>query len=559
MDSTTDGKMIVPDEGTISPIRIFLSFALSFIGTYWAVLVPLLLIFRMAYRRYASTLRSIPGPFLASCTRLWKIRSTISENTQWDHIELHKKYGPVVRIGPNEVSFSSPQVARNLLSAGKRFYKTDFYSVFPPPENPDIFTEIREEIHAIKKKVANVPYSMAAMRQLSPFIDDTIEFLVSRMGGFCTDPSAISKEGGGIPNGKKPQPILDLGNWLHYFAFDVLGEVAFGRSFGFLAAGVDKEDAIHTIDNSQKYNGIIGQIPELDVFLRRNPICKYIPALDPANNLITRIAKEEMKKRRPFGVEREGKGAGGDGREDLMASLIKGHLKDPQKFHEGDIFAVAHGAITLTRGSSSSFAGSDSTASTMQSFFWLTLTAPRVYAALKAEIDAAVASGTITASGNVEWTQAQALPYFQACLKESMRLRPAVGLNITRYAPGPDGVEIEGRRYPAGTRLALNGWVLHRDQAVFGEDADFFRPERWLEDEESARIMERYMFQFGGGAHVCIGRNLALLEINKVCPRLLRDFDFQLVNPTRELKAKATFFVVQEGLEVYISRRGQNS
>ncbi|KAI0418341.1 cytochrome P450 [Xylaria grammica] len=549
MDSTPNGKMIVPDEGTISPVRIFLNFALFFVGAYWAILVPAFLIGRMAYRRYASPLRSLPGPFLASCTRLWKIRSTVSENTNWEHVDLHRKYGPVVRIGPNEVSFSSPQVARNLLSAGKRFYKTDFYSVFPPPENPDIFTEIREEVHAMKKKVANVPYSMAAMRQLSPFIDDTIEFLVSRMGGFCTDPTTVSKEGW-APNGKKPQPILDLGNWLHYFAFDVLGEIAFGRSFGFLAAGLDKEDAIRIIDNSQKYNGIIGQIPELDIFLRRNPICKYIPALDPANNLITRIAKEEMAKRRPFAIEREGKGAGSDGREDLMASLIKGHLKDPQRFHEGDIFAVAHGAI---------FAGSDSTASTMQSFFWLTLTAPRVYAALKAEMDAAVAAGTIPASGNIEWTQSQSLPYFQACLKEAMRLRPAVGLNITRYAPAPDGVEIDGRHYPAGTRLAVNGWVLHRDQVVFGSDAEFFRPERWLEDEENARVMERYMFQFGGGAHVCIGRNLALLEINKVCPRLLRDFDFQLVNPTREIKAKATFFVVQEGLEVYISRHNAHS
>ncbi|KAI1733507.1 cytochrome P450 [Xylaria scruposa] len=537
--------MIVPDEGTISPVRIFLNFAILFIGAYWAILLPVFLIGRMMYRRYASPLRSIPGPFLASCSRLWKLRSTISENSQWEHIELHKKYGPIVRIGPNEVSFSSPHVARNILSAGKRFYKTDFYSVFPPPENPDIFTEIREEVHAMKKKVANVPYSMAAMRQLSPFIDDTIELLVSRMSDFCADSATTSPKEGSF-GGNKPQPSFDLGNWLHYFAFDVLGEVAFGRSFGFLVAGMDKENAIRTIDNSQKYNGILGQIPEFDIFLRRNPICKYIPALDPANNLITRIAKEEMAKRRPFEIEREGKGAGGDGREDLMASLIKGHLKDPQKFREGDIFAVAHGAI---------FAGSDSTASTMQSFFWLTLTAPRVYASLKAEIDAAVADGTIPPTGNVEWTQSQNLPYFQACLKEAMRLRPAVGLNISRYAPAPDGVEIDGRHYPAGTRLAVNGWVLHRDKAVFGADADFFRPERWLEDEENARVMERYMCQFGGGAHVCIGRNLALLEINKVCPRLLRDFDFQLVNPTRELKAKATFFVVQEGLEVYISRR----
>jgi cytochrome P450 len=440
----------------------------------------------------------------------------MSENTQWEHVDLHRKYGPVVRIGPNEVSFSSPQVARNILSAGKRFYKTDFYSVFPPPENPDIFTEIREEVHAMKKKVANVPYSMAAMRQLSPFIDDTIEFLVSRMSGFCADLTGASpnKESSLSAGDKKPQPIVNLGDWLHYFAFDVLGEVAFGRSFGFLAAGVDKENAIRTIDNSQKYNGIIGQIPELDVFLRRNPICKYIPALDPANNLITRIAKEEIAKRKPFEIEREGKSASSDGREDLMASLIKGHLKDPAKFHEGDIFAVAHGAmlvfshIETTRDYGDkmkeeyemlmlrySFAGSDSTASTMQSFFWLSLTAPRVYAALKAEIDAAVSDGTIPLSGNIEWTQSQSLPYFQACLKEAMRLRPAVGLNITRYAPAPDGVEIDGRHYPAGTRLAVNGWVLHRDKAIFGSDAEFFRPERWLEDEENARVMERYMCQ----------------------------------------------------------------
>lgn len=63
------------------------------------------------------------------------------------------------------------------------------------------------------------------------------------------------------------------------------------------------------------------------------------------------------------------------------------------------------------------------------------------------------------------------------------------------------------------------------------------------------------ILQFGGGSHVCIGRNLALLEINKVCPRLLRDYHFELVNPGRELEAHATFFVVQEGLEVFISKK----
>ncbi|KAI1494093.1 cytochrome P450 [Biscogniauxia mediterranea] len=536
------------DQHTISPVRVLLFSAWTLVKAYWFLVIPAFITVRALWRRYASPLRAYPGPVLASFTRLWKVISTAKENTHWDHIELHKKYGPIVRIAPNEVSFSSPHVARQVLSAGKRFYKTDFYRVFPPVQNPDIFTEIREDVHAMKKKVANVPYSMAAMRQLSPFIDDTIELLVRQLDAYCfpnrnheddTDVTTVMVET------QKQRHTVDLGAWLHYFAFDVLGEIAFSRSFGFLDAGYDKENAIHTIDDSQKYNGIVGQVPELDLVLRRNPLLRMFPYFDPANNLISRIAREQMGKRRPFDMEREGKGAGTDGREDLLSSLIRGHLKDPTKFHEGDIFAVSHGAI---------FAGSDSTASTMQSFFWLVLSHPRVHAALAAEIADAVRAGAVPATGNIQWTESQGLHYFQACLKEAMRLRPAVGLSITRYAP-PEGVDIDGHHFAAGTRLALNGWVLHRDQEVFGPDADVYRPERWLEDEERARVMERFMFQFGGGSHVCIGRNLALLEINKVIPRLLRDFDFQLVDPERELKAKATFFVVQEGLEVYISRR----
>lgn len=61
--------------------------------------------------------------------------------------------------------------------------------------------------------------------------------------------------------------------------------------------------------------------------------------------------------------------------------------------------------------------------------------------------------------------------------------------------------------------------------------------------------------QFGGGSHVCIGRNLALLEMNKVLPMLLRDYALELVHPDRELDFHTYFFVVQKGLNVRISKR----
>lgn len=297
----------------------------SFFNRAWPLLLPALILFHLLHNRYASPLRKYPGPFLASTTRLWKLLSTASTHTNLDHIALHRRYGPIVRIAPNEVSLSSPSAARAVLAAGKGFHKTDFYSVFPPPENPDIFTEVREGVHARKKKVANGPYSMAAMQQLGPFIDDTIDVFAEKLRAFA----------GG--NGS-----VDLGDWLHYFAFDVLGEVAFGRRFGFLDEGRDVEGAIRIIDDSQRYNGIVGQIPELDYLLRRNPLWKLVQGWRTGSAPITRLAVAEVARRKPFAEESAGRG---DGRRDLLASLIEGHLRDPERFSEGDVFAVAHGAM----------------------------------------------------------------------------------------------------------------------------------------------------------------------------------------------------------------------
>jgi cytochrome P450 len=202
----------------------------------------------------------------------------------------------------------------------------------------------------------------------------------------------------------------------------------------------------------------------------------------------------------------------------------------------------------------------------MQSFCHHVLREPAIYAKLKQEIDEATASGKL--SEMPQWNEVQALPYFQACLKEAMRIRPAVGLNITRLIP-PEGAEIDGTWYPGGTRVALNGWVLHRNEAIFGRDVKVYRPERWLEGD--VKNMERFMFQvrilhpddqtfadgleFGGGAHLCIGKNLALLEMNKTLPLLLREYEFELLRPEEDLKYHSTFFVVQHGLEVRISKR----
>ncbi|KAK4943316.1 hypothetical protein LTR10_017159 [Elasticomyces elasticus] len=91
---------------------------------HWIVLLPLLAICYSLYIRYATSLRKVPGPFFASFTRLWKLQKTLRGDFEWTNIELHRRYGPIVRIAPNEVSIDDPDESVSIIYGhGTKFIK----------------------------------------------------------------------------------------------------------------------------------------------------------------------------------------------------------------------------------------------------------------------------------------------------------------------------------------------------------------------------------------------------------------------------------------------------
>jgi hypothetical protein len=72
--------------------------------------------------------------------------------------------------------------------------------------------------------------------------------------------------------------------------------------------------------------------------LRRNPITKFLPGMDPSKSLITRMALEELEKRKKSGEKVID-------RKDLLSQLMAANEKAPETFKEGDVFAIAHGAM----------------------------------------------------------------------------------------------------------------------------------------------------------------------------------------------------------------------
>ncbi|KAK5000694.1 hypothetical protein LTR66_000485 [Elasticomyces elasticus] len=148
------------------------------------------------------------------------------------------------------------------------------------------------------------------------------------------------------------------------------------------------------------------------------------------------------------------------------------------------------------------------------------------------------------------------MTYLQAYIKETMRIHPALGQILPRIVP-TGGVHLCGKFIPEGTEVGCNAWTVHRDRAIFGDDVDDWRPERWLDsDEHRVKEMDRYMFIFGGGSRTCMGRHIAMLELSKLVPELFSTYEIQLIDPSRYTD-HCKWLVVQTGLDVKLWLRDQ--
>lgn len=78
---------------------------------------------QIIYNRYKYGITAIPGPFLASCTHLWRFFLVWGRRPEITHIRLHEKFGPLVRLGPNVVSISDPEAIKTIYGLGGKYVK----------------------------------------------------------------------------------------------------------------------------------------------------------------------------------------------------------------------------------------------------------------------------------------------------------------------------------------------------------------------------------------------------------------------------------------------------
>ncbi|KUJ21456.1 putative cytochrome P450 pisatin demethylase [Mollisia scopiformis] len=488
-----------------------------------ALLIFLLLLVYISYTIYQAffgPLSKLPGPLIAKFTNFWRIKNAASGNAPANFQDLHRKYGTVVRTGPNHVSISDPAMI-----------PSSFYDVFTPKNAgksyPSIFTLQSQDAHRQLKAGIAQKYSLSSLLSLEPMVDNVTRNFMSTLHERASSGTR-----------------LDLGEWVQFYAFDVIGAITFTGTFGFIDKGCDERGILRGLDGGLIYGAVVGQVPGWHEWLMGSSFLQEtvmkIPVLAAGNPvpIVVQMIKDALASNAKDGAEST--------REDFITFMRKQNEKDPERMSE-DVM-INHMFVNL-------LAGSDTTAISLRSIFYLLMKNPCVYAKLQAEIDAADSKGLL--SPIITYSEGQEhVPYLANVIKESLRLHPAVALPLERIVPTSSPLQTQSHTIPAGAVVGINAWVVHYDKNVFGQDARVFRPERWSEENgERLKMMERSFFAFGHGSRSCVGKNISLMEMGKFVPQFLREFEISWDGDEDGWKVDNTWFAKQSGVFVrYRSR-----
>ncbi|KAK5810408.1 hypothetical protein PVK06_025720 [Gossypium arboreum] len=200
-------------------------------------------------------------------------------------------------------------------------------------------------------------------------------------------------------------------------------------------------------------------------------------------------------------------------------------------------------------------AGRDTVASGLTSFFWLLSQNPKVEFAIRDELEKVTAGFSPSNYQDfVMFDQMREMHYLHAALCESLRLFPPVQFD-SKFAQHDD-VLPDFTFVRKGTRVTYHPYAMGRMERVWGSDCLEFKPERWLKN--GIYVPENpYKYPvFQAGLRVCLGKEMALVEMKCVVLAIIKRFNIQVADPNQAPKfAPGLTATVRGGLPVLVQRR----
>ncbi|KAH8728461.1 cytochrome P450, partial [Phaeosphaeriaceae sp. PMI808] len=371
-----------------------------------------------AYNLFLHPLAKYPGPKVAALTDLWYAFNWMGGRWPFVMEKVHEKYGDVVRIAPNELSFASIQSFKDIYGHSTKgklpFLKSAWYD--RDEVSPGIVSTRDPVDHRQQRRSLSSGFSAKSLREQEHIVQRYVNLFLEQIGRL----SAADTD-----------------------------DLAFGESFGAVASGKSNR-WVSLILNSTYIGMLVGlrkRIPAMNFFLPfiipRNAAREYAEHCQLTREKTIKRVQQQSISNRP----------------DFFESILKsGDYTQERLESQANTLIVA---------------GSDTTSAFLSSAVYLLLKNPDSLCRLQGEVRSAFAS-----LDEITGDAARDLSYLHGVIQEGLRLYPPSPFGLSRISPG---ATVDGNFIPAGTLVSTDRWATMRNPR-FWHDSYSFRPERWIGD-----------------------------------------------------------------------------
>ncbi|KAI9706760.1 MAG: hypothetical protein M1820_004730 [Bogoriella megaspora] len=455
------------------------------------------------YRYFFHPLARFPGPRIAALTYAYEAYYDVVKTGQYSNciMDMHCKYGPIVRINPDELHINDPSFIDTVYAGGSKKRDKFPYFALSLGTAGSVFGTITHEHHRLRRSAISPYFSRAAVSRLEPLIRSCASKL-------CDQFLSPANAGTGRP--------IELGAAYSALTTDVVTEYAFARSFNFLDDAHFQRTLRPALLAGFTASFLGRQLPWLPHFTEALPLWLQ-KKINPGGSTYLEFAasvRQQVKEIQDTMKDKRGE-AGYEKRDGLSATIFH-ELMDspilPEK--EKELRRLAEEGQIIVG------AGTETTAWTLAVVTFYLLDKPDIASKLREHLQRVLVGGEIPS-----WSALEQVSYLSATVQEGLRLMQGTVSRLQRIAREPlvfrnqcawGNAVTEQKEWviPAGTPVGMTSVQIHHNPDIFPDPLEFV-PERWLDENGHRRKdLDQYMFSFSKGSRQCLGMQLAYAELH---------------------------------------------
>lgn len=440
-----------------------------------------LLIYRYIFLPIFSPLSRIPSPSSLCYITDYLIHYLAWREQEFDWLlKHHRRYGPLMRIGPTAVSVNSVEGLRQVYTS---LEKPSFYAQFANYNGtPNMFSTLDHQRHSIQKRILSGVFAKSYLQRSDDIRKILEDVFIERLAPLL----------GHLADNYRPVNVFQL---FQFLGLDMFTAYAFGldESTRFIQNHGHEGRSYRTSDSRSIYESKDQRdqswLPEDECLSLCEETAKSIDEKQSAfltsPGVFEKMYSTLSAQKPPLPRDTVILSCASEMRDQLIAS------------QEATGIALTYAMYQLSR-------------------------SPDLQSRLRKEV-------TTSDINDVD-----SLPLLNAIISETLRLHAPSAGRQPRLSP-PQGMTLHGYYLPAGTTISSSSYVLHRTKSVY-PDPEAFIPDRWLDASDE---MKRWWWGFGSGGRMCIGNHFAMMMMQRALVEVYGQFETRVVDERGSEQVKA--------------------